>query len=149
MWICRSIWIIWILKPSDYLIQIRMFLIRGIYECIFHELMRYLFCIFSWYCPIARLRGGFPISWISKSEALLEGMLKLNFKENRIRLMTEDIERFRQQNCTHESSFNENAFQYSSYRRIYPVMGLPSHGFTQSSLPSWQQLLLSSFNAFI
>ena len=36
--------------------------------------------------------------------------------------MTEDIERFGQQNCTHESSFNENAFQYSSYRRIYPVM---------------------------
>jgi hypothetical protein len=31
--------------------------------------MWYLLCIVSWYCPIAW--GGFPISWISKSEALL------------------------------------------------------------------------------
>jgi hypothetical protein len=41
--------------------------------------------------------------------------LKLKFRENRIHLMTEEIEMFRQQNSSHDSIFNENAFQYSNF----------------------------------
>jgi hypothetical protein len=41
--------------------------------------------------------------------------LKLEFRENRIHLMTEEIEMFRQQNSSHDSNCNENAFQYSNF----------------------------------
>jgi hypothetical protein len=39
---------------------------------------------------------------------------RLKFRENRIHLMKEKIEMFKPQNSTHDSSFNENVFQYSN-----------------------------------
>ena len=40
---------------------------------------------------------------------------KLKFRENMIHLVKENIEMFKQQNSTHDSSFNENVFQYSNF----------------------------------